>query len=336
MSASVLVSRHIADEYGKVLADMLARAPRRFALLHYEPGTHYSAEQIASIEATFYSRDIWEGTQGKHRSPEAQAYWALVDAAPNLRWLQLVSAGLDHPAYQPSKQRGIRISTAAGTNAEPVALNGLTGLLMLSRGFPHWLRAQQQRVWAPIRDADLPHDLGGQTAVIVGAGHVGTRVARGLQALGVRTIGLRRQVQPTEFFDEVRGLDAIDGLLPRCDWLVLACPLDEQTRRLVNARRLALLPRGAGLVNIARGEIVDEAALIAALESGHLLGAYLDVYAKEPLPPESPLWSLPNVLMTPHSASASLGTRRRGAELFLRNLRAYLQGGALEGEVTGA
>lgn len=335
MSASLLISRHIAETYQEVLADILARAPRRFGLLHYEPGAHYSAEQIASIEATFYSRDIWEGTQGKHRSPEAQAYWSLVDAAPNLRWLQLVSAGLDHPAYQPSKQRGIRISTAAGTNAEPVALNGLTGLLMLSRGFPHWLRAQQQRVWAPIRDADLPHDLGGQTALIVGTGHIGTRVARGLQALGVRTIGLRRQVQSAPYFDQVHGLEAIDGLLPGCDWLVLACPLTEQTRHLVNARRLALLPRGAGLVNIARGEIVDEAALITALSSGHLLGAYLDVFAKEPLPPESPLWSLPNVLMTPHSASASLGTRQRGAELFLRNLRAYLQGDTLEGEVTG-
>lgn len=280
----------------------------------------------------FYSRDIWEGTQAKHRSPQGQAFWSLIDAAPNLRWLQLVSAGLDHPVYQPAKQRGVRISTAAGTNAEPVALNALTGLLMLSRDFPRWLRAQQQREWAPIQDTQLPRDLGGQTAVIVGVGHIGTRIARGLQALGVHTVGLRRQALPAEFFDEVLGLEAIDTVLPRCDWLVLACPLTEQTRRLVDARRLALLPRGAGLVNIARGEIVDEVALIEALTRGHLLGAYLDVFAQEPLPPESPLWSLPNVLMTPHSASASLGTRLRGAELFLRNLRAYLQGAALESE----
>ena len=333
--SSLLISRHIAVEHQAALADILAGAPRHCDVLHYEPGLRYTAEQIAGIEAAFYSRDIWEGAPAKHRSPEAQAFWSVVDAAPKLRWLQLVSAGLDHPAYQPSKQRGIRISTAAGTNAEPVALNGLTGLLMLSRGFPHWLRAQQQKVWAPIRDADLPHDLAGQTVVIVGVGHIGTRVARGLQALGVRTIGLRRQVQPAEYFDEVLGLEAIDNLLPRCDWLVLACPLTEQTRHLVNTRRLALLPRGAGLVNIARGEIVDEAALIEALTSGHLLGAYLDVFAKEPLPTESPLWTLPNVLMTPHSASASLGTRQRGAELFLRNLRSYLQGETLEGEVTG-
>ena len=332
MSASLLISRQIAVDYQAALAQILAAAPRRLELLHFDPEVAYSAEQIASIEVAFYSRDIWEGTLAKHRSPQGQAFWSLIDVAPNLRWLQLVSAGLDHPVYQPSKQRGVRISTAAGTNAEPVALNALTGLLMLSRDFPRWLRAQQQREWAPIQDMQLPRDLGGQTAVIVGVGHIGTRIARGLQALGVQTVGLRRQVQPVEHFDEVLGLEAIDTVLPRCDWLVLACPLTEQTRRLVDARRLALLPRGAGLVNIARGEIVDEVALIEALTRGHLLGAYLDVFAQEPLPPESPLWSLPNVLMTPHSASASLGTRQRGAELFLRNLRAYLQGAALESE----
>jgi len=333
MPASLLISRQMAVEHEAALAQILAAAPRRLELLHFEPGRSYSTEQIAGIEVAFYSRDIWEGTPAKHRSPQGQAFWSLVDAAPSLKWLQLVSAGLDHAVYQPSKQRGIRISTAAGTNAEPVALNALTGLLMLARGFPHWLRAQQQREWAPIRDQDLSHDLGGQAAVIVGVGHIGTRIARGLQALGVRTIGLRRQAQPAEYFDEVLGLEALDGLLPRCDWLVLACPLTEQTRRLVDARRLALLPQGAGLVNIARGEIVDEAALVEALTCGHLLGAYLDVFAKEPLPPESPLWTMPHVLMTPHSASASLGTRRRGAELFLRNLRAYLQSAPLESEV---
>lgn len=333
MSASLLITRQIAAEHQAALAEILAAAPRRLELLHFEPGLSCSTEQIASIEVAFYSRDLWEGTQAKHRSPEAQAFWSLVDAAPRLQWLQLVSVGLDHPVYQPSLRRGVRISTAAGTNAEPVALNALTGLLMLARDFPHWLRAQQRGVWAPIQAAQLPRDLGGQTALIVGVGHIGTRVARGLQALGVRTIGLRREARPAEFFDQTLGLAAIDEVLPRCDWLVLACPLNEQTRGLIDARRLALLPQGAGLVNVARGEIVDEAALVEALASGHLLGAYLDVFAQEPLPPESALWTLPNVLLTPHSASASLGTRRRGVELFLRNLGAYLQGAPLESEV---
>ena len=334
MSASLLISRELAERHADELGRILSTAPRPLALLPFEVGAAYTPAQIAGIEAAFYSRDIWEGRAEKHGSPEAQAFWSVVDGAPALRWLQLVSVGLDHPCYQPSLQRGIRITTAAGTNAEPVALNALTGLLMLARGFPHWIAAQQRRAWAPIQTAQLPRDLRGQTALIVGTGQIGTRIGAALQGLGVRTVGLRRTPQPTPGFDEVHALDTVDAQLPRADWLVLACPLGPQTRGLLDARRLALLPPGAGLVNIARGEIVDEAALLVALQSGRLLGAYLDVYSQEPLPPESPLWDVPNVILTPHNASASSGTRQRGFELFLRNLRAWLHGELLESEVT--
>lgn len=331
---SLLLSRPVAEEYGAALEEILAAAPRRLDLLPYEPGRVYTPQEIAQIEVAFYSRNIWEGAPGKHASPEAQAFWAVADAAPQLKWLQILSVGLDHRAYQPSLQRGVRITAAAGTNAEPVALNALTGLLMLARGFPYTLRAQQQRQWRPFQPDRMPRDLAGQTALIIGTGDIGTRIARGLQTFGVHTLGLRRQARPAEGFDEVHGLEALDGLLPRADWLLLACPLTEQTRGLIDARHLALLPQGAGLVNVARGEIVVETALIEALQQERLLGAYLDVFAREPLPPESPLWTLPHVLITPHSASASSGTHGRGVALFLRNLRAYLRDGALEGEVS--
>ena len=334
MDASLLISCELAGRHADELGRILDGAPRRLALLPFEVGASYTPEQIASIEAAFYSRDIWEGRPEKHGSPEARAFWSVVDGAPALRWLQLVSVGLDHPSYQPSLRRGIRITTAAGTNAEPVALNALTGLLMLARGFPHWVAAQQRHAWAPIQTAQLPRELRGQTALIVGTGQIGGRIAAALQALGVRTVGLRRRPQATPGFDEVYALDTVDAQLPCADWLLLACPLGPQTRGLLDARRLALLPRGAGVVNIARGEIVDEAALLAALQSGQLLGAYLDVFSQEPLPPDSPLWAQPNLILTPHNASASSGTRQRGFELFLRNLRAWLHGEALESEVT--
>jgi D-2-hydroxyacid dehydrogenase (NADP+) len=122
--------------------------------------------------------------------------------------------------------------------------------------------------------------------------------------------------------------------LPRADWLLLACPLTPETRNLIDARRLALLPRHAGLINVSRGEVVDEAALTTALAAGALKGAYLDVFTHEPLTPESPLWSLPNVVLSPHNSATSTGNQGRGAEIFLRNLEAYLQGAALENEVT--
>ncbi len=333
MNHSLLLSHQVAEAYGAALEEIFAAAPRRLDLLPYEPGRAYTPEEIAGIEVAFYSRNIWEGAPGKHASPEAQAFWAVADAAPQLQWLQILSVGLDHKAYQPSLQRGVRITAAAGTNAEPVALNALTGLLMLARGFLHTLRAQQQGLWRPFQPAQVPHDLGGKTAVIIGTGDIGTRIARGLQALGVRTLGLRRQAQAVEGFDEVRTLESLDAWLPVADWLVLACPLTEQTRGLIDARRLALLPPGAGLVNVARGEIVVETALIETLQQGRLLGAYLDVFTKEPLPPESPLWTLPNVILTPHSASASNGTHGRGVALFLSNLRAYLHGESMAGEV---
>ena len=134
--------------------------------------------------------------------------------------------------------------------------------------------------------------------------------------------------------DDVLPPSALDGLLPACDWLILACPLVPETRNLINARRLALLKPGAGVANIARGEIIDEAALVAALKTGHVRHAYLDVFHTEPLPTESPLWDLPNVLISPHNAGASTGTYARGVEIFLRNLGHYLHARPLENEAS--
>lgn len=333
MTPGLLVSRQVMSEFGGRIADILNAAPRRLEPLLFSPEAQFTATQIDGIEASFYSRDIWEGTTGSSLSPAARAYWAIADAAPGLKWLQVVAAGVDQPVYRRSIGRGIRITTSAGTNAEPVGLNAVTGLLMLARGFPHWIRAQQGREWRPLTAPALPPDLPGQTAAIVGVGHIGTVVARALQAMGLRTVGVRQRAAPADYFDETWPLSELDRLLPACDWLVLACPLTTETRRLIDARRLALLPRTAGLVNVARGEIVHEAALVDALAAGRLRGAYLDVFEREPLPPDSPLWTLPNVLLTPHNAAVSTGNYRRGVELFLRNLSAYLRGLTLENEV---
>ena len=333
MTPSLLLSEKVVAEFGTRLDDILRNAPRRLDVLAFKPTTKLGPDELAGIEATFYSRDIWEGTVKTNLSAAARNYWPIVDAAPNLKWLQVVSAGADQRPYQPSIERGVRVTTSAGANAEPVGLTAVTGLMMLSRGFPHWMRAQQKREWSPQLGAQSPRDLRGQTVVIVGMGHIGTVIARSLHAIGMRTIGLRRRVAPAEHFDEVLPLSALDGLLPKCDWLVLACPLTPETRGLMDARRFALLPRHAGFVNVSRGEVIDEAALTAALEGGRLLGAYLDVFTTEPLSPASPLWSMPNVVISPHNSAASVGNYARGVEIFLRNLDAYLRGRELENEV---
>lgn len=334
MTSSLLISRKVVDEFGPRLNAILQSAQPRLEILPFTPDTKTTPAQLASIEATFYSRDIWEGTIKTALSPAAAAYWPIVDAAPNLKWLQVVSAGADQRPYQTSMRRGVRVTTSSGANAEPVGLTAVTGLMMLSRGFPHWMRAQAKREWAPQLGAESPRDLRGQTVVIVGMGHIGMVIARSLQVIGMHTIGLRRRVAPAEYFDEVHALSALDALLPKCDWLVLACPLTPETRGLMDARRFALLPQGAGFVNISRGEVVDEAALAATLAGGHLRGAYLDVFTAEPLAPESPLWAMPNVIISPHNSATSVGNYARGVEIFLRNLETYLRGGKpLENEV---
>lgn len=332
MARSILVSRKVIAEFGTHIDSILGRAPGRLELLPFTPDMEVTAQQIENLDAAYYSRDVWEGTVKSALSPAAKAFWPIADRAPNLKWLAVFSSGTDHAQYQPHMQRGVRLSTGAGAQAEPVAIAAVTGLLALARRLPQWWAAQQRAEWAPLLGADVPPDLRGQKAVIVGTGYIGANIARLLRAVGMKTIGIRKRVQPTEHFDEVRALDEIDALLPACDWLVLACPLTPETRGLMDARRLALLRPDAGLVNIARGEIVDEAALADALASQRLGRAYLDVFVTEPLARESPLWKLPNVMISPHNAGASTGTYARGVEIFLKNLDNYVQGRGLENE----
>ncbi len=326
MKPTLLISSKVTAEFGSRLNEILAGAPKPLELLPFTPGLQLDATQIASIEAAYYSRDIWEGTEKSVLSPAALAFWQIIDHAQNLKWMAVYSAGMDQKRYVDAMKRGVRLTSSAGAQAESVGLACVTGVLALARGVPHWLGAQQRREWLPLRGRDVPPDIPGQTAVIVGIGYIGTVIARVLHAAGMKTIGIRRNAAPTAHFDQVLPPAALDGLLPTCDWLVIACPLTPETRNLIDTRRLALMKPGAGVANIARGEVIDEAALADALKARRLRHAYLDVFNTEPLPQESPLWDLPNVLISPHNAGASTGTYARGVEIFLRNLESYLQG----------
>jgi phosphoglycerate dehydrogenase-like enzyme len=329
----LLMSQRVINEYKDRIDAILKTAPGRLELLPFTPELKLTPAQVQGIEAAYYSRDIWEGTNRSVLSPAATVFWPMVDGAPNLKWLQVMSAGADQPPYQPSINRKVRVASGAGANAEPVAYTAFTGLMMLARGFPHWIETRAKRQWDPLLGARQPADIRGQTAIIIGMGHIGATIARCLQAMGVKTIGIRRRVAPAEHFDQVVAMSELDGLLPKCDWLVLACPLTEETRGLMDARRFALLPKHAGFVNIARGEVIDEAALIATLKANKIQGAYLDVFSKEPLPTDSPLWDMPNVIMSPHNSAASPNNYARGIEIFLGNLGRYLRGERLENEV---
>lgn len=326
---TLLVSHRFSTAHGARLAT--AAAQNEFAAdlltLPADPAGRLSEPDCARAEVAYFSEDVFPG--------HSRQFFSAVRKAPKLKWLHVFNAGVDHPIYTEILERGVRLTTSSGAIAEPIAHTVIMALLMLGRRYLHFQQAQRERAWKPLRAAELPRDLRGQTLLILGLGRIGTEIARLAHALGLHVIGVRRApAGGDEPVDELHPPQALEALLPRCDWLVVACPLTPDTRELVDASLIARLPRGAHLINIARGEIVQEPALIDALHSGHLAGAYLDVFEQEPLPHDSPLWDLPNVILSPHNAGAALGNEERALAIFLENLARWHRGTPLVNEVT--
>jgi phosphoglycerate dehydrogenase-like enzyme len=231
--------------------------------------------------------------------------------------------------YDTTLRRGVAVTTAPG-QAEPsaVALSVLSGVLWISRGMLAW--SGERYSTSPNAAPPLPPDLVGQTAVVVGDGPVGSEIARLLEAVSIRTVDVACTRGGDGLIDGIRDLRELDEVLTDCDWLILACRPGEATWRLIDAHRLRRLAVGAGLVNVAHANIVDEQELADALASGRLAGAYLDVC--EPWQPSttSPLRGLPNVIIGSHNCSTFLGIGESGPETFLRNLAAYVRGEPLQ------
>ena len=294
-----------------------------------DPERRVPAEDVERVEVAYFSGDVFP-----ERSP---AFFAAALGARKLRWLHLFNAGVDHPIFDRFLQRGVTLTASPGANAVPIAQSAVAGLLALARRFPEFGRAQRERRWIPHAELRYPRDLAGQTLLVLGLGGIGGEIARLGQALGLRVIGVRRSRPPKSApIDEWRRPDELAQLLPRADWLAIACPLSPETRRLIDAAALAALPDGACVINVSRGEIVEEPALVAELASGRLAGAYLDVFEVEPLPRDSPLWALPNVIVSPHASHVSAGSADRQAERFLANLARYLRGEPLVDGVSAA
>ena len=323
---AMLLSRGFIATYGKLLDETARRAGLTPDIVHLpdDPQARLAPADCGRIEVTMLTRDI-------RFSDHYKAYGETLEAAGNLQLAHFDSTAIEqHPFVAPLLKRGVKLTTATGSNGVPVAQTAITTLLMMSRGLPHMMDAQRRKSWEPVRFAAQPPDLQGQTIVIVGMGTIGSAVARFARALGMHVIGIRRKPRAeTDPVDEMHTLGALPGLLPRCDWLVLACPLVPETRGLISAQSLALMKKSAGLINVARGALCDEDALIAALTSGQIRCAHLDVFAAEPLPAASPLWDMPNLIVTPHSAGASAGNELRSVRIFLDNLERWARGDAL-------
>jgi phosphoglycerate dehydrogenase-like enzyme len=327
------MSQQSIDRWGASLAARMG--PRPYKLMSWEAAT---AEQRTDADVAFISREV-TGTSTKHEiHPALQRIYALLRQSPDLQWVHIHSAGADRQIYLDLLARGVQITTSSGANAQVVATVALAGMLALARRFPLLWAEQQNRQWIPMMGARMPRDLPGQTATIVGWGPIGQKLGSLLQALGLQVVVVRQQLaaphHPMCEGVEMVTFESWTQVLPKTDWLILACPLTSKTRQLVNASALAVLPQGAHLINVARGEVVDEPALVSALQSGHLGGAFLDVFAHEPLPSDSPLWAMPQVMITPHAAGHSDGNETRVGQMFLDNLRCWTQGKPLRNTVS--
>ena len=240
---------------------------------------------------------------------------------PRLRYVQLTSAGTDRVDMDAIRRKAIVLRTARGVYSLPMAEFALSGVLQLYKQAEFFRANQQARRWEKHRGL---RELSGSRVLILGCGSVGRAVAERFSAMGCRVTGADLDPAPRPGFEAVYPVSGLDRLLPEQDVVILTLPLTDGTRGILNEARLGLMKPDAIVVNIARGPVVDQAALTAALMSGRLGGAVLDVFEQEPLPQSSPLWSLPGVLLTPHNSFVGNGNAARLTGTVLDNLRAYL------------
>ena len=291
------------------------------------------ADGPCEADIAFMTREVTGRSSKDNPTPELKGFETVLRKSPGLKWLQIHPAGAERPLYRELRGRGVKVTTASGATAVTVSHSTLGALIALNRRFPLLADAQRRHAWEPRLGERSPRDLKGQCAVIVGLGPIGRNIAALLKMLGMTTIGVRRSAQPVEPCDRTITYDRLMDVLGEADWLILCCPASPATRGIANAAAIAAMPVGSHLINVARGEIAVEKDVIAALRSGHLAGAYLDVFEREPLDPASPLWDMPNVIVSPHTASHSLGQNEAIFGIFLDNLERWRAGRELRNDV---
>lgn len=309
-----------SEKEARALAPRLPALGREIKLCH--PGD----ADATLAQAAFISRDVTGKSTKFVTMPETERFYGAVRAAPGLQWMHVHSAGVDRDFYQHQRERGVHVTASQGASDAVVAQTALTGLMSLARKFPQAMRAQQRHAWEPLLGEGLtPRDLAGQHAVVVGWGGIGQRIGQLLQVLGLTVTVARHGAEPAGPGLHTVRYDGLREVLPTASWLILACPLTDTTRGLISASLLDALPAHACVINVARGHVIDEPALIRALQNGRLAGAFLDVFYQEPLPAESPLWDIPNVIVTAHSAGFSDGNAARVRQIFIDKLQRWAQ-----------
>jgi phosphoglycerate dehydrogenase-like enzyme len=252
-----------------------------------------------------------------------------IAAAPRLRWLHTTGAGVDQLLPMDWLPAHLTVTNSSGIHADKAEDYVSMALLMLHARMPEMLASARARVWNGVHT----YGIAGRTALVLGYGDVGQAAGRGARRLGMRVIAVTRSGKPVQDADESLPVARLDSALPRADFLVVATPLTAQTRHLIDARRVALLKQGAGLINIGRAAVVDYYAVAARLASGDLCGAMLDVFETEPLTASSPWWDAPNLIVTPHVSCDTPDYIDRVLDLWFGNYARLVAGKGLHNQV---
>ena len=315
---------------------MKALLPKEFAD-RLEP--HLTSDRYPDLEKAWV--DSTGNLDGDPTDAEVYFNWfylkppilhQVLDVAPKIRWHQTPSAGVNHILTPKYLERDIILTNGAGNSAIPISEFVLTYILYHAKKIDTLLELRQNRGWKRGFELQLG-EIYGKTILIIGAGKIGQAIGHRAKAFGLRVIGSRSNPQPLEDFDLVVGKDEWRSHLPEADYVVIATPLTPETTKLFDEAAINALRPEAYVINIARGAIVDEDALIKALKEERIAGAALDTFTVEPLPQESPLWTLPNVFITPHTSASSPRAIDRIVNLFLDNLQRYRTGQPLRNVV---
>lgn len=298
-----------------VISDMLGFEEEHVAWIHEAAGddTVVFPESDEALLAELADAEVFFG----YHSPD------VFSVAVNLKWMQTTSAGLDMMLTPEVREMGLQVTNASGLHAAPVVETAWALTLAVSRYLKHFGECQQKHVW----DQFTPYDLNDRTAGVVGLGGIGRRYAKIASAFGMRVIAVDKHIQekPAEV-DELWTLEGLNDLCAEADVVMIACPATAETQGLIGAEQLALMKPTGIIVNIARGGIIDEPALIECLTEGRIAGAGLDVTKVEPLPEDDPLWDTPRLVITPHIAGWSNDRSRSVVRFFCDNLRRYKAG----------
>jgi len=260
-----------------------------------------------------------------------------VKLAKNLKWLHSTAAGVAQLMYPELRESGIVVTNPSGIFSVPMAEHTMGLLIALARNFPDSVRYQDNSRWGQQDLWDLPQrltELNGQLLLIVGYGSIGRELARRARAFDIRIWGVTRSGKgDPAYAEKILPVAQLDEALPQADYVVVAAPETQETAQLMSAERIAKMKRGARLINVGRGSLLDETALLRALESGALAGAAVDVTGIEPLPPESPLWKAPNLFITPHTSGVSDRLWIRQADILVQLLERWFDGRDLFNQV---